>query len=66
MEVGDFDSGDVVESQLNFEKAGAVGMKVISERKAWVLGAWIGEYEQELKNTFRPAHKPGLFVYKSK
>jgi hypothetical protein len=41
-------------------------MKVISERKAWVLGAWIGEYEQELKNTFRPAHKPGHFVYKSK
>ncbi|CAH0140667.1 hypothetical protein SRABI80_00383 [Peribacillus frigoritolerans] len=63
MEVGDFNSGDVVESQLNFEKAGAVGMKVISERKAWVLGAWIGEYEQELNNTFRPGHKPGPFLF---
>lgn len=41
-------------------------MKVISERKAWILGAWIGEYEQELNNTFRPGHKRAfLFINQS-
>ncbi len=41
-------------------------MKVISERKAWILGAWIGEYEQELNNTFRPGHKLGPFFLQIK
>ncbi len=41
-------------------------MKVISESKAWILGAWIGEYEQELNNTFRPGHKRGPFCLQIK